>query len=208
MNKILAVSIVILLVSACTTLSSPQPPASVYDLGMPPASSTQRLPELPRQIRYSILVADAAAPSWLDGTAMHYRLLYHNPAQTYTYANSRWIATPAALLTQQIRNRIATGTPEQVTKDFGMAKTDYVLHIELEEVVQLFDTATDSRVALGFRASLVERNKRKLIVQKDFHRIVHAPAADAAGAVFALSAASTQLIDLLIDWLIAELPVH
>lgn len=208
MNKLIALSSVIFLITACTALPGPQAPASVYDFGIPPVSSTTHPPETPQRIGYSILVADAAAPSWLDSTAMHYRLLYQNPAQTYTYANSRWIATPAALLTQQIRNRIATGTPEQVTKDFGMAKTDYVLHLELEEVVQLFDTTTDSRVALGFRASLVERNRRKLIVQKDFYRIENAPTADAAGAVSALSTASAQSIDALIEWLIAELPVR
>lgn len=208
MNKIFALSIAIYLISGCTVLPKPQATVSIYDFGVQSAPLARHLPENSQQVRKSVLIADAAAPSWLDSTAIHYRLLYHNPTQTYTYANNRWIAAPAALFTQQIRNRIVTDTHEQVTKDFGTAKTDYVLHIELEEFMQLFDTVADSHITIGFRASLVERNTRKLIAQKDFNRTEKTISADAAGAVSAFSAASNRLIDELIGWLVAELPQH
>lgn len=206
MNKFLILGIAICLISGCTVLPKPQQPVSIYDFGVQPSPLTKHLPEKSQQVRKSVLVADAAAPAWLDTTAIHYRLLYHNPTQTYTYASNRWIAAPAALLTQQLRHRIVTNTHEQVTKDFATAKTDFVLHIELEEFMQSFDTAADSHIAIGFRASLVERNTRKLIAQKDFNRSEKTASADAAGAVSAFSAASNRLIDELIDWLVAELP--
>jgi cholesterol transport system auxiliary component len=206
MTKALILILIAGLLPACTALHKSQPAAAIYDFGMQHAPHAKQIPPQPRLQRKSLLIADASTPSWLDNTAIHYRLLYHNPAQTHTYAHSRWIATPAALLTQQLRNRIVTGTQEHVIKDGSPAKADYVLQIELEEFTQLFDTISESRIVIGLRASLIERNTRKLLAQKDFSTTEKAPSADAAGAVFALSAASDRITDELVDWLTAELP--
>lgn len=194
------------LLTGCVAFNKSQPTVSIYDFGMQQAQTTKLISQQSLQHRKSLLIADAAAPSWLDNNAIHYRLLYQNPTQSYTYASSRWIATPAALLTQQIRNRIVASTSEQVIKDNSTAKADYALHIELEEFTQLFDAADASHIVIGLRASLVERNTRKLLAQKDLSIAEKTPTADAAGAVFALSSASNQLINELVDWLIAELP--
>jgi cholesterol transport system auxiliary component len=177
---------------------------AVYDLGL--QSHTDNQLQQPHQQRKSVLIADAAAPLWLDNTAIHYRLLYSNPSQSYSYANSRWAAPPAAILTQKIRDRIVTHTDKRVIKNSGTARADYILHIELEEFIQVFDTANDSRIAISLRASLVERNSRYLFAQKDFGIQEKTPTADAAGAVSALGSASNQLVDQLIAWLTAELP--
>lgn len=205
MNKISLSLLIICLLPGCAFLHKSQP-AAIYDLGMQSATHTQQSAQQTPLRRKSLLVAETAAPTWLDNTAIHYRLLYHNPAQSYAYANSRWIAPPAALLTQQLRNRIVTTTPERVIKDNSMAAADHVLHTELQEFSQLFDTTSDSRVVIGLRASLVERNTRKLLAQKDFSITRKAPFADAPGAVSALSVANSQLLDELVDWLSAALP--
>lgn len=207
MTKALILILIVCLFPACTTaLHKSQPATATYDFGMQHAPHAKQIPQQPQLQRKSLLVADATTPSWLDNTAIHYRLLYHNPTQSYTYANSRWIATPAALLTQQLRNRIVTGTQEHVIKDSSPAKADHVLQVELEEFTQLFDTISESRIVIGLRASLIERNTRKLLAQKDFSTTEKTPSADAAGAAFALSVASNRLINELVDWLTAELP--
>lgn len=206
MIKALLSILIFYLLSGCTAIHKSQPPISIYDFGLQPSQHTPNTLQQSPKLRKSILIADATAPSWLDNNAIHYRLLYHNPSQSYTYANSRWIATPTAILTQRIRNRIVTNTKEQVIKDSSTARTDYVLHVELEEFSQLFDMIDDSHVVIGLRASLIERNSRHLIAQKDFSIKEKTPAADAAGAVFALNSASNQLINELIDWLTIELP--
>jgi len=205
MTRIFLLLTIICLLPGCTVLHKSQPTA-VYDFGIQTPPSSQS-PAQPAQLRrHSLLVADTTAPVWLDNKAIHYRLLYHNPAQSYTYASNRWIATPAALFTQQLRNRIAAGTQEQVIKDNSIATADHVLHTELEEFSQVFDTATDSRIVIGLRASLIERNTRKLLAQKNFNITAKAPSADAAGAVSALGAASNQLLNELVNWLAATLP--
>jgi cholesterol transport system auxiliary component len=206
MTKIALLILSVYLLAGCVAFNKSQSPISVYDFGMHLAQPSKPTPQPSLQHRKSLLITDATAPSWLDNNAIHYRLLYHNPTQSYTYASSRWIAAPATLLTQQIRNRIVASTNEQVIKDNSTAKADYALHIELEEFTQLFDAADTSHIVIGLRTSLVERNTRKLLAQKDLSITEKTPTADAAGAVFALSSASNQLINELIDWLIAELP--
>ena len=191
--------------AGCVSFNKSQPRVSIYDFGMQQTQTTKLISQQALQHRKSLLIADATAPSWLDNNAIHYRLLYQNPTQSYTYASSRWIAAPAALLTQQIRNHIVASTSEQVIKDNSTAKADYALHIELEEFTQLFDTMDASHIVIGLRASLVERNTRKLLAQKDLSLAEKTPTADAAGAVFALSSASNQLINELVAWLTAEL---
>lgn len=204
MIKTLFLILISYLLSGCIALHKSPPSVSVYDFGMPEHTQNKQ----PSKHSKSILIADATAPSWLDNQAIHYRLLYHNPSQLYTYANSRWIAPPAAIFTQQIRDRVATHTNTQVIKNSSTAKADYILHIELEEFIQLFDSLKNSQVAIGLRASLIERNSRHLLVQKDFKIKVQTPTADAAGAVVALGTASNQLISELIEWIAVKLPSH
>ncbi|WP_297324123.1 ABC-type transport auxiliary lipoprotein family protein [Nitrosomonas sp.] len=206
MIKILLLILVPYLLSGCAVFHKSPSAVSVYDFGLQQLAHNRS--QQSHQPRKSILIADAIVPSWLDNTAIHYRLLYHNPSQSYRYANSRWIAPPAAILTQQIRDRIVTHTNEQVIKNSSTAKTDYILHIELEEFIQAFDTEKDSHVVVGLRASLIERNSRNLFAQKDFSIKEKTPTADAAGAVFALGSASHQLINELVGWLTTELPPY
>lgn len=206
MKKALLLILILYLLSGCTVFHKPPYSVSVYDLGI--QQHTQNRLQQPYQLRKSILIADAAVPSWLDNTAIHYKFLYHNPSQSYSYASSRWVAPPAALLTQQIRDRIVTHTNGQVIKNSSTAKTDYILHIELEEFIQAFDTMEDSHVTIGMRASLIERNSRILFVQKDFNIKEKTLTADAAGAVSAFGSASHRLINELIEWLSIQLPLR
>ncbi|MEK7768668.1 MAG: ABC-type transport auxiliary lipoprotein family protein, partial [Pseudomonadota bacterium] len=153
----------------------------------------------------SLLVAEATAPAWLDSQAIQYRLAYHDPAQTHSYANSRWAAAPAALLTQRIRSRITAVTNSGVVSAGDGVRADYALRLELEEFSQVFDTVEQSRVVVRLRASLVERGTRRLLIQRNFSVEQVAPAADATGAVHALTEAGDRLTGDLIDWLAAKL---
>ncbi len=208
MIKALLLILILHLLPGCTVFHKSPSAISVYNFGLQQSQQAQNKLQPSQQPRKSILIANATTPLWLDNTAIHYRLLYHNPSQSYHYANSRWIAPPAALLTQQMRDRIVSKTNEQVIKDSSTAKTDYILHIELEEFIQVFDTAKDSHVVIGLRASLIERSSRHLFAQKDFNIKEKAPTADAAGAVSALGAASNQVTNELIGWLAIELPSY
>jgi len=190
--------------SGCVAVQKAPQVIAIYDFSK--RSPSQHSSKTFQTQKKSLLITDAAVPAWLDNTAIHYRLLYLNPAQSYSYANSRWIAPPAAILTSKIRDRIIADTQGQVIKNNTIANADYTLHIDLDELIHAFDTPNDSHVEIGMRASLIERGARRLLAQKDFKVQQKSPSANAEGAVFALSAASDQLIDELIEWLALQLP--
>jgi cholesterol transport system auxiliary component len=203
MKKFLVLAILTL--AGCVTART-QIPAAVYDFGQQrlATASDSEAPGNGR-LKASLLVADATAPAWLDSTAIHYRLAYHDLAQSYAYASNRWAASPAVLLTQRIRSRIAGISDEGVVSAADGARTDYTLRLELEEFTQVFDTIDRSRAIVKLRASLIETGSRSLLAQRSFDIERTAPTANAAGAVRALTEAGDKLIGNLIAWLTEEL---
>lgn len=189
----------LLLLTGCTVIPRPDPSTVTYNFTVLTPSAEQPEQQHVKNGK-KILIPQATAPLWLDNPAIHYRLAYHNAAQSYTYANSRWSSPPAFLLTQQIKQKIAAGTHHLVIKDSSVATADYELHIEIEEFSQIFDTLTNSYVAIRFRASLVN-NAHRLVGQKIFNTTHATATADAAGAVSSFTVASNQLINELIEWL-------
>ena len=177
--------------TACA-LGPQREPAVSYDLG-PRASKAA-----PGAIPALLLVSEMTAPAWLDGHGIVYRLSYDNSARPQTYAASRWVAPPPALLTQRVRSRLADAGGV-VTGSDG-ARADYALRIELEDFSQYFSSPSASRVALRARASLVRLADRALVAQQVFSAGRDAPSADARGAVAALGQASDELIEALTRW--------
>ena len=184
-----------------------QTPIAIYDFGLQRPSTASNVADTSGQpqLSASLLVA-ATSPAWLDSLAIQYRLAYHNLAQSYAYASSRWSATPVALLTQRIKRRIADISNDAVVSASDNVRTDYALRLELEEFTQVFDTPDQSRAVVRLRASLIERGTRLLLAQRSFSIEQAASAANAVGAVHALTEASDKLIENLIDWLARELP--
>ena len=167
-------------------------PAS-YDLG-PQRAYVQENP----RIRAVLLLPGVSAPAWLDSSGIIYRLNYHDAARPRAYANSRWSASPAQLLTQRIRSRFAAAALGVVTGGDG-ARADYALRVELEDFSQSFDAPNQSRAAVRARATLVDLASHALHAQRTF--ALERPARpDAAGAVTALAETSDALIEELLGW--------
>ena len=183
----------LLVLGACTIGPPPKDPPATYDLGPPGAGAAAN-----SGIRATLLVPSIAAPVWLDHAGIAYRLGYHDLARHQVYANSRWVAAPAALLTQRLRNRISAVAAGVVTSGEGV-RADYALHLELEDFSQFFETPAMSRVSVAARASLVRMSDRSLRAQRSF-AVQRSAAPDAAGAVAALGEASDELIRELLQW--------
>ena len=175
-----------LLLAAC--LSQPHAPEpALYDLGIAAAPSAipARTNAAPVAVRVSV-----SARSWLDHTAMHYRLLYTDEHRTMSYAYARWIAPPAELVGQRLRQRLV--------EDRGAARTASALEIaiELEEYVQVFETPTQS---FG-RVSVHVRLPHPSNAQATFTEQAAAPTPDAAGGVRALAAATDAVVARIVEW--------
>ena len=209
MKRSLALALA-MVISGCA-MQQPQPSMAVYDFGLhrPTANDkVQAFGTSSRKLEASLVVAEIAAPPWLDGTVIQYRLAYQNPARSYAYADSRWAAAPAMLLTQRIRSRIAEISRDGLLSPADRGLASYLLRLELEEFSHVFDSAAESRGIIRLRASLIDRRTRSLVAQRSFSIERSAPTADARGAVHALTEASDELIVNLTGWLSGNLPAE
>ncbi|SFU55970.1 cholesterol transport system auxiliary component [Nitrosomonas eutropha] len=194
MVKISVVLLAVLL-TGCTLTPKVRSSISVYDLG--PSSAIAPGASLSSQA--TIQIANITAPVWLDTQSIHYRLAYHDPARIYTYADSRWNAPPAELLTERLRQYFATGNIDRHHKDD--TPVNYLLKIDLGEFTQIFNTPGNSQVIVQLRASLYEPTSRLPIAHQSFLGRQETQTADAAGSVTAFIQVSDNLLNELVQWL-------
>jgi ABC-type uncharacterized transport system auxiliary subunit len=120
----------------------------------------------------------------MDHSPMYYRLAYQNAANPMPYAQSQWVMSPAALLTERLRSRFASSTPSEVRMVSAGDPASYALRAELFEFEQVFDRPDRSRGVLRLRATLEGKG---VWAQRTFAIEKPAPTADAAGGVSAQS---------------------
>lgn len=176
------VVIAALAVAACGPNVRPAATAS-YDLGsVAVAWQPAALP---------VAAIDVAAPSWLATPTVQYRLLYADGLRRQAYAESRWAAPPAEL----VERALGRQTPNAVS---GCR-----LRLDLDELVQVFDSPQQSRVLLEVRASLMPLRGEAVLAQKAFAVTQAAATADARGGVAAAATALQTLAGDMSAWLTA-----
>jgi cholesterol transport system auxiliary component len=176
------------LLAGCVGTGGSPPPVAVYDLG-PPASAQ------PVAVGYPVRSVAVDAPSWLDSTAMHYRLLYADPARLASYGESRWAARPAELLEQTLRRAVGEGGQG--------AGPGCRLAVDLDEFVQSFRTSAESEAVIELRARLLPPRGEGTLAAKSFSIARPASAADARAGVAAFRAGAQELSAAVRDWLAA-----
>jgi cholesterol transport system auxiliary component len=166
--------------SACGAVNSigqKPPPPALFDLGPPLLAPAQGV---------ALDLQEVTAPSWLAGTGIAYRLAYADAFRRELYRDSRWVAPPAALLGERLRQRAAAGRT--------VAVKPVLLRLALEEFSQSFSSPDQATVTVRLRAWRGEGSMRVFELTRP------APSPDAAGAVRGLSAASDAVIDELLAW--------
>lgn len=143
-----------------------------------------------------LLVEAVHAPSWLDTTAIVYRLAYTQEARHQAYAHSYWAGPPSDLLTARLTARLADST--NIVRPGQGIPADHALRVELIEFVQVFESPQSSSGLVQMRASLI--NGRSLVAQQSFGAAKPAPSPDASGAVRALSDAADSAISEIVEW--------
>jgi cholesterol transport system auxiliary component len=144
-----------------------------------------------------LLVHDVSAPGWLASPLIYYRLSYQDAARPQTYADSRWVTSPAELFTNRLRARLAASAGG-IIRPGDDARAKYALRVDLEEFTQVFDAPGKSRALVRLRASVM--GNRSLIAQRGFSVEHPAKTPDAEGGVRALIGAADEAVDQLIGW--------
>ena len=171
----LALLVVTTLLAACTTTAG-RSEFSRYDLGFSVAGDRDN----------GVSTLEVMAPSWLATDAIEYRLAYADAAQRREYADNRWVASPIELLRLFLQRRLAGG---------GACR----LRVDLDELLQVFDSPQASRQIMAVRASLSIGTT--VVDQRSFLIEQQAATPDARGSVAAAALATGQLADQLAAWL-------
>lgn len=169
----------------CAGLQSP--PLALYDLGL---LEPVAVPATLAPARLEVL-----APSWLSGSAMQYRLAWKQPERRRSFVESRWAAPPADMLSQSLTRALRPAHGE-------VAASRCRLKVELDEFVQVFETAQDSHVELVARARLLPSRGELPLVERDFSRRDVADTPDAEGGVRAARNAVRGMAAELAEWLV------
>jgi len=197
----LAAVMVLLACSGCSSLmGSKDVTKADFDFGPVPAASSAH------HTNYSgvsIMVYEVTAPAWIDNSSMYYRLAYQNAANPMPYAQSEWVMSPAALLTQRLRSALSASGSGEIVQVSADQLAVYTLRSELFEFEQVFDQPGRSRGVLRLRATLEGKGgwaQRTFVIEKP------APTPDAAGGVAALSQCADELAALIDEWAAGKRP--
>lgn len=155
-----------------------------YDLGAVQPAPNNRIVASLRSI-------DVFAVSWLDSSAMQYRLLYAANQRRQAYAESRWVAPPAELVGHALRKRMLSGEAGGACR----------LRIDLDEFAQVFDSAKASRAVLEVRAQVMAPTGGEVLARRSFSVSRPTASADAAGGVAAMAGTVEALSAELHGWL-------
>jgi len=183
--------------AGCSLAPAPGSVTANYDFG--PRPEGRPAPAL----RQALLVHDVGAPAWLDSPLIYYRLAYQDATRPQAYADSRWVMSPAELLTNRLRGQLAASGGGGIIQPGDDARAKYALRVDLDEFIQVFDAPGKSRALVRFRASVM--GNRSLIAQRSFSVERPARTPDAEGGVRALIGASDEGVDQLIGWTIGNL---
>jgi cholesterol transport system auxiliary component len=198
-RRLAAAVLLVLQLLGCST------PAVVnrYDFGLPAAA-----PAAPADTGTLAATADieVSAPAWLDTPAVVYRLAYADAGEVHAYAQTQWVAPPARLVEQLLR-QAAAGAPACGP---GLARNPAApalrLDVELLEFSQVFATPQASTVALRARARLLALPGRAVLAQRDFDLRTATSPADATGAVHGLRDIAATFAGEVLPWAVGVAP--
>lgn len=180
-------------VGGCAHAPTPRHQMQRFDLGPPETSApsvTLQLPVLP-----SLKVLAVSASAALDSDDIAYRLVYANPNQALHYSGSEWTATPAQLMTDRLRGKLAHTTH---LLEGGDPEDAPLLKVELLDFSQRFDAPGRGQGVVSIRATL--KTRTRLIAQRDFTASVPSATANAEGGATAIAQATDVVLNNLSTW--------
>jgi cholesterol transport system auxiliary component len=175
--------LLLLCVAGCGPLVQRAPVPALHDLG-----STRE----PLTVGVVLRDIEVTAPTWLDGSAMHYRLAYESATRRDVYAYSRWAAAPSEMLAVALKRMLAgDARPAPACR----------LRVEIDEFIHQYDHPDSSRALVSGRASLIDAAGRRVLASFAFNFSEAAASADAPGGVAATVRAVDGLGARIAEWL-------
>ena len=183
MREIATILLLATVLSGCVSINSGKSGSgpATYDFGY--AGDVHKIP-------INVSVEPVGATPSLHSNRIRYRLAYDDPAQVRVYADTRWAAMPAELLTQRLREM----------EEPAAIRSACVLKLRLELFDHIFDSKIASNGVALLSASLVTKQGRNLVAARQFRASEAAVTADAKGGVNALGKAGSRVMEEALAW--------
>jgi cholesterol transport system auxiliary component len=197
--KLVTLLSVSVLLTACFGGATKPVTVAQYDLGDLASAGSSGGMTL-GQATLPLRSVDVHAPSWLSKATIQYRLAYADAGRRDVYTESRWAAAPGELLEVSLRRRLGLvdGAADSAGSGAGCR-----LRVELDEFVQVFDSAQQSRAVIAARLMVQAPRSDELLVRKTLQLSKPASSPDARGGVAAFSSLATEMGNEAGHWLAA-----
>ena len=187
----------IILLSGCGFSPIKVAPESHYTITQWPQHT--RVIKKPISKQTILITTPIAAPGY-ETSNMIYVMV---PYQLRSFANHRWVASPAQLLLPLLADHIRSRNYFKVVMASPFSgETTYQLNTQLLVLQQEF-LQPDSRVRLVMQATLVNNQSGKVIASRVFQAVIPAKNNNPYGGVLATNQAANQVLNQ-----IARLVVH
>lgn len=181
-----AICAAVCLTAACSLWPAQPPLAQVHDFGP--------LPAVDHNEGSSVRVDAVTAPTWLSSDSIHYRLLYDDPTALRQYADNRWAAPPAELLTARLQYLLSQGPARDRS-----VQGNYTISATLLEFEQDFSTPHDAEARLVLEVFLRRSNDNQIVAQREFI-MTQSVKPEVQGAFEGLSQLSNQITAAIAGW--------
>ncbi|HEX4301117.1 MAG TPA: ABC-type transport auxiliary lipoprotein family protein [Gammaproteobacteria bacterium] len=183
--SLLAICGVFSALAACNVLPAQAQLPQLHDFGPLPVSDSGD-PVSP------VLVGQVTASTWLSDNTIHYRLLYSEPTTFRSYADNRWVSSPAELLDAGLRTMLPPGS-------IGKSGDFYLLDTQLLEFEQEFSSPRDAKVQLVLHASIRRASTGQVVAQRRFE-MEQVSTPDVQGAVTGSAQLAQKMERTVADW--------
>jgi ABC-type uncharacterized transport system auxiliary subunit len=107
----------------------------------------------------TLQIARIAVAPWLEGTGLYYRLDYRHDDRIASYSRSDWVAPPARMLEQMLRNALSQGSAwHAIIGPGSTASAAFTLHVRLNDFSQAFASPSQSQGVLDAVVTLVDNH--------------------------------------------------
>lgn len=189
------------LLAGCSPFASPGIQPDRYTLGPAPAIAADHGTSESTRIPLTLHLSQVTAPDWLDSNRMVYRLNYGNDQQLASYTRSEWAATPAEMVTDNLRTALRNRHLFAAVVDDTTGQANLSLQLGLTDFSQQFSDVKTSQGHITATATLVNTHTGEVMAQRTFEMQAPAPSADAAGGAHALAKADQKLDTAIARWL-------
>jgi cholesterol transport system auxiliary component len=168
---------------------APAPVTATYDFGAFPADPPARLTDA------TVVLRQVTAPIWLMESQIHYRLMYDDPRQLRSYADSHWAGAPTDLVAARVAHALAIAGTEA-----AYSSKRYSLYIDIPVFEQDFTAANAATAVVQLHAQLRDPLSGEAYFDRTFSESV-ATEASARGAADGLAASVDKITVELLGWL-------